>query len=326
MSKRFRAIFFSHSSSSSKEINFSTLHISAFLVLVLAIMASITAFGVIVVSEYLYSYRLDLLRQEKNDMNRNLVELNETIQDLQQRINGLYAKDDELRTMIDIEPIDPSLREVGTGGGIDVASNKSEFFFTEQELLSDINPALEKLRMQIGLQEESFWEIQEGIEEHKEWLRYYPGARPVDGGRIVSVFGRRRDPFDPTKYEFHEGLDIGGLPVGHPIHATADGVVIAVEKRAKNSKTGLGLYVKIDHKAEKFGWVTKYGHLSKVMDNIKVGSVVKRGDKIGELGNTGRSEAPHLHYEIVYYDAKNGKKTSIDPREAHLNPRAYTYR
>lgn len=320
MSGKFRAILFSHTSASTKEFNFSTFHIISLILLIAAVMASVTAFGVIVVSEYLYSYRLDLLRQEKNEINKNLIELSTTMQDLQNRIGDLYAKDDELRTMIDLEPVDASLREVGTGGGIDIASNKSEFFFTEQELLTDISPVLDKLRMQIALQEESFGTIHDGIEEHKEWLRYYPGGRPLDGGKIRSDFGMRWDPFDKSKREMHYGIDLGGLPVGTAIIATADGRVIGVERRPS---TTLGLYVKIEHKTDKYGWITRYGHMSKIERHIKVGSIVKRGEKIGELGNTGRSEAPHLHYEILALDPRTGKYVAIDPKLAHLNPSAY---
>ncbi len=323
MSKRFQAVLFSHSSSSSKEINFSAFHIFVFSFLVFSVIASVTAFGVVVVSEYLYSYRLDLLRQEKSDINKELVGLNTTITDLQSRLSSLYDKDNELRTMVALEPVDPSVREIGTGGSTDIPSNQSEFFFTEQELLTDLNPLLERLNMQIALQEESFSSIQDGIEQHKEWLRFYPGGYPVEGGRIKSVFGRRQNPWNESEYEDHWGLDIGGLPVGTPIHATADGRVVKAERNIRNSKDGLGFYVKLEHMSEKYGWITKYGHLSKIDDSIREGVLIKRGDVIGYLGNTGRSNAPHLHYEINYYDARSGRITKIDPRLAHMNPSAY---
>ncbi|MFC1733332.1 peptidoglycan DD-metalloendopeptidase family protein, partial [candidate division KSB1 bacterium] len=264
-----------------------------------------------------------LLGQEKNEINNKLMEVNATINDLQNRIGYLYEKDDELRYMSAMELPDPSLREFGTGGAEDVSTFKSEFFFTEQELLQDQNPALEKLLAQVSMQEESFFAIQEGIESRKEWLRFYPGGYPVDGGRIRSGFGRRPDPFDSKHMEDHWGLDIGGLPVGTPVKTTADGRVVQVERRRTNSKEGLGLFVKIEHFSETEGWITLYGHLSEVDPNIRVGTEVKRGDVIGKLGDTGRATAAHLHYEIRQVDMLTGKESKMDPRIAHINPYAY---
>lgn len=329
MHKRYRAVLFSHTTSSSKEINFSSFYVFLVCFMFFTVFASITAVSVHVVSEYLYSYRLDLLRQEKNQLNEELRELNSTISNIENRVSRLNEKDDELRILVNLDPLDPTIREVGIGGGEDIAANKSEFFFTEQELLSEITPKLEKIRLRVALQEESFIVIEDGIEENKEWLRYYPGARPIEDGRIRSPFGRRPDPFDESKTEMHKGLDIGGLPIGTPIYATADGVVVAVERRVSRSRSGLGLYVKLEHKPDKFKrvwWETKYGHLSKIENHIKVGTRVTKGDKIGELGRTGRVNGPHLHYEIVQVvpDKRNGfKKTAIDPQIAHINMNAY---
>ncbi len=78
-------------------------------------------------------------------------------------------------------------------------------------------------------------------------------------------------------------------PRGTPIYATGDGVV----KRADNRSTGFGKHIRIDHG---FGYVSIYAHLFKY--NVRRGQRVKRGDLIGFVGSTGRSEAPHLHYEI----------------------------
>jgi murein DD-endopeptidase MepM/ murein hydrolase activator NlpD len=78
-------------------------------------------------------------------------------------------------------------------------------------------------------------------------------------------------------------------PKGSPIYATGDGRV----KRADNNSSGYGKHIRIDHG---YGYTTLYGHLSKY--NVKRGQRVKRGDLIGFVGSTGRSEAPHLHYEV----------------------------
>jgi murein DD-endopeptidase MepM/ murein hydrolase activator NlpD len=84
-------------------------------------------------------------------------------------------------------------------------------------------------------------------------------------------------------------------PTGTPIYATGDGVV----KNADNSLSGYGNHIEINHG---FGYVTLYAHLSKY--KVRAGQKVKRGDVIGYVGSTGRSEGPHLHYEVI----KDGEK------------------
>ena len=104
----------------------------------------------------------------------------------------------------------------------------------------------------------------------------------------TSSYGMRKDPFTrrPT---FHQGLDFGGKR-NTPIVAAADGKVILAGRNG-----GYGKSVEIDHG---HGFVTRYGHLHKL--NVKRGQIVKKGDKIGGMGSTGRSTATHLHYEVHF--------------------------
>ena len=104
----------------------------------------------------------------------------------------------------------------------------------------------------------------------------------------TSSYGLRKDPFTkrPT---FHEGLDFGGQR-STPIVAAADGKVIFSGRNG-----GYGRSVEIDHG---HGFVTRYGHMHKL--NVKRGQIVKKGDKLGGMGSTGRSTATHLHYEIHF--------------------------
>ncbi len=104
----------------------------------------------------------------------------------------------------------------------------------------------------------------------------------------TSSYGLRKDPFTkrPT---FHEGLDFGGRR-DTPIVAAADGTVIFAGRNG-----GYGRSVEIDHG---HGFVTRYGHMHKL--NVKRGQVIKKGDKIGGMGSTGRSTATHLHYEVHF--------------------------
>jgi murein DD-endopeptidase MepM/ murein hydrolase activator NlpD len=100
----------------------------------------------------------------------------------------------------------------------------------------------------------------------------------------------------------HDGLDFTA-DVGNAIHATGDGIVSRVL-----FSPSYGNVIDIDHG---FGYLTRYAHLSKIL--VTQGMQVKRGDKIGLSGNTGRSTGPHLHYEVRYYGtAMHPKKYYVD--------------
>ncbi|MFC1554448.1 peptidoglycan DD-metalloendopeptidase family protein [candidate division KSB1 bacterium] len=123
---------------------------------------------------------------------------------------------------------------------------------------------------------------------------------PVAPG-VVSHFGWMKDPFTKERVEQHNGTDFRGQ-IGAPVYATANGIVEKAEKKWQKGK-GMGMYVKISHKDGSYK--TLYAHLSEVF--VKEGDKVKKGDKIGAIGDTGRVTGPHLHYEIQQ------KGTPVDP-------------
>jgi murein DD-endopeptidase MepM/ murein hydrolase activator NlpD len=124
-----------------------------------------------------------------------------------------------------------------------------------------------------------------------------PSIWPV-AGWVTSEFGRRTNPFG-GRGEFHTALDIA-TKLGAPIQAPADGIVANVEKRPD-----MGLMIQIEHGR---GIMTLYAHLFRAA--VSKGQVVKRGDVIGYVGNSGRSTGAHLHYAV----SLNG---------VYVNPRKY---
>ncbi|OWU83896.1 peptidase M23 [Oceanicola sp. 22II-s10i] len=114
-----------------------------------------------------------------------------------------------------------------------------------------------------------------------------PFALPVKSSyRFTSGYGYRRDPKTGGR-RMHEGVDFAG-PVGTPLYATGDGVVVHA-----GWQSGYGRLVKIRHE---FGIETRYAHMSRV--NVKVGQRVSRGERIGDMGASGRVTGPHVHYEV----------------------------
>lgn len=114
-----------------------------------------------------------------------------------------------------------------------------------------------------------------------------PFAVPVKSGfRFTSGFGYRRDPKTGGR-RMHAGVDFAG-PVGTPLYSTADGVVVHA-----GWASGYGRLVKIQHE---FGIETRYAHMNRL--NVSVGQRVSRGQRIGDMGASGRVTGPHLHYEV----------------------------
>lgn len=131
--------------------------------------------------------------------------------------------------------------------------------------------------------------LEEAAAEHEVAWEAFPGRRPIDGGRNGSPFGNRIDPFT-HRLSFHPGIDLVA-PTGTPILAAAGGRVIFA-----GPKAGYGNAVEIDHGN---GYVTRYGHASKI--DVQVGQVVLPHELIAEVGSTGRSTGPHLHFEVLVH-------------------------
>lgn len=127
------------------------------------------------------------------------------------------------------------------------------------------------------------------FEDQKVLLASTPSTWPVRG-YLSSAFGNRLDPFTGLQ-DFHSGLDIS-TPIGTKIQTPADGVVIFC-----GQKGGYGNAMVIDHG---YGILTRYAHLAGF--NVKPGQRVRRGDIIAFVGQTGRANAPHLHYEVWVRD------------------------
>jgi murein DD-endopeptidase MepM/ murein hydrolase activator NlpD len=132
------------------------------------------------------------------------------------------------------------------------------------------------------------------LADQKAFLAALPTRHPATG-YFTSGFGVRRSPFG-GRDKMHEGLDIANQP-GTLVFSTADGTVVFAE-----SKPGYGQTVIIDHG---YGLETWYGHNRKL--RVSKGQKVHRGETIAELGNSGRSTGPHVHYEVRVHG------TPVDP-------------
>jgi murein DD-endopeptidase MepM/ murein hydrolase activator NlpD len=117
-------------------------------------------------------------------------------------------------------------------------------------------------------------------------IKATPNLWPIEG-RLISPFAERTDPFS-GEGAFHKGVDISAL-TGTPVHCAAEGVVVLAEPVSG----GYGRLVIVDHGG---GVQTYYAHLSKI--SVHTGQEIRRGELVGAVGATGRTTAPHLHYEV----------------------------
>jgi murein DD-endopeptidase MepM/ murein hydrolase activator NlpD len=120
-----------------------------------------------------------------------------------------------------------------------------------------------------------------------------PSLAPIEGmsaAQLTSGFGDRVNPFHKGTYH-HEGIDLT-YPRGTPVVAAGTGTVSAVKR--SELQAGYGNYIEIDHG---HGFVTRYAHLEEIV--VRSGQHLEKGTKIGTVGNSGGSIAPHLHYEIL---------------------------
>ena len=144
---------------------------------------------------------------------------------------------------------------------------------------------LDQVNQATAAQQQSFESLLEGLKDRRSLLAATPSLRPA-AGWVSSEFGYRVSPFTGRR-ELHRGMDIANH-IGTPIIAPADGVITHAEKQWL-----IGNMITIDHG---YGMGTRYGHLDKIL--IKKGERIKRGQKIGLMGNSGRSTGPHVHYEV----------------------------
>ena len=205
---------------------------------------------------------------------------------LQARNNEIFAKLEEAVT-VSMEPLDKMFREAGMSPD-DLLNQVRRGYSGQGGPLSPLS--LSTKSVEASADERRANAILQGLDRMNLYrLAAFkaPFAMPVKGNfRWTSGFGYRRDP-KGAGTRMHEGTDMAGA-YGLPVYATADGVVVHA-----GWDSGYGRLIKIKHE---FGIETRYAHLSAI--RVNVGDRVSRGDRIGDMGNSGRSTGTHLHYEI----------------------------
>ena len=248
-----------------------------------------------ILSHALYEKRLNEFKSNYSLISNNLKQLQNKLRELDDKVIIIEEKDRALRTYAGMPEIDIDIRKLGTGGHVlqsNILSDNLAPAINEELIALELD--IENTSRYVNLELDSYRSIYKKVKEDLSRISKIPSIRPVKGGFLNSSFGYRKDPID-NEIRFHQGQDIT-VKSGTPVYAPADGIV----KRAYYAG-GFGNHIKLDHGN---GYTTLFAHLSKI--KVKHGQNVNRGDVIGLTGNTGRSTAPHLHYEIHHYgESKN---------------------
>jgi murein DD-endopeptidase MepM/ murein hydrolase activator NlpD len=230
---------------------------------------------------------LQHLRKESNIQKTQLIALCKEIQQSNQKIATLQEFDHKLRIMTNLQPSGEQDQFLGVGGS-NMSTLKPDYQLEDVHsgLIHQMHEAIDGLNTEIAMTALSQNELSRFLEEQKSLLACTPSLAPTNGW-YSSGFGYRISPFT-NKREFHKGLDIA-TGIGTPIIAPADGLVVFVGREGN-----YGRMIAINHG---YSMKTRYGHLYKSL--VKKGDRVKRGQVIAQVGKSGRSTGPHLHYEVL---------------------------
>lgn len=251
--------------------------------------------------------RIAVAQQQLDQLRRELLFDQQQLQAFYGYSNGVFQEQAKQAGLLQAR----IARLEALGGRLaDLASFEEEFDFysapavggpediLEHDPMSqaDIRQALVQLNLHLDRREQELKAIDGLLSDRQLQQERYLAGRPVSSGWLSSQYGKRIDPFH-GRTAWHRGVDFAGKP-GSDILAVASGVVVW-----SGDRYGFGTMVEINHGN---GFVTRYAHNSQ--NNVRIGDVVTKGQVIAQMGSSGRSTGPHVHFEVL----KNGQQ--VDPR------------
>ena len=251
-----------------------------------------------------------LLKKQNAEWCSKMEVMNRQLDGYEDALAALQMRDDDIyRSIFGMHEIPAEVRNAGFGG-----VNRYAYLdgMNSGSLLKSTTVRMDVLTKMSYVQSKSFDEVAHLSKRAGDMASCIPAIPPINPDkskyRLSSSFGYRVDPVYGRSAR-HAGVDFAMKP-GNPIYSTGDGVVESV----KFEFFGYGNQVVIDHG---FGYKTRYAHLKNI--GVVEGMKVKRGECIGESGNSGKSTGPHLHYEVIYkgspVNPANYYDLSITPEE-----------
>ena len=241
----------------------------------------------------------EVVSKQIKDNDRKLKKINDIL------VSNQKKSDKIVKVLFDTKGLSRESRKAGSGGELDNDSNKINIDNSDiqnlynKSLLND--NIINKLFKKVNIESIYLSNIETKFNSNIKYWSSIPSRMPMDikrGIYISSYYGYRDDPFS-DKRQFHAGDDFSAK-IGTPVKSTGDGIVSKAQFDSR-----FGNFIEIDHG---YGFKTVYAHLKDGL-LVKKGDKVNRGQSIAYLGNTGRSTAPHLHYEVKF------KNKTVNPRK-----------
>lgn len=271
---------------------------------VIGFVFTVLAFATFYFLMYTKVFNMDLpktarLKKQNEEWVARFEVLNHSMDAAESSLDGIEKRDDDVyRSIFGLSEVPEEVKKAGFGG-------VNRYAYLDELggsfLLKQTVKRLDVLTKRAYVQSQALDEVSvvsKHVDKLASCMPSVSPIKPVIGSyRISSPFGYRYHPIQHKRI-FHEGVDFATGKVGPEIYCTGDGVV----EKIKYNFFGYGNEVVIDHG---FGYKTRYAHMQKI--TVNRGDVLKRGQLIGTVGNTGASTGPHLHYEVIY----RGKQ--VDP-------------
>ena len=282
----FNILIFGHKASNTRHLKIRKKTVKISFYLIGFALLSTTFFFCDYIQVKKKAFELSRLRQETQNQRSQIQFFSARIEDLEKQLSKLKEFDKKIRIIANLERGQETAPSMGMGGPSpsdirDKLKKEKDDAGLVQQMKSDV----ERLQSEAMSREDSLSELEKLLQVKREMLSHTPSVWPVQGW-VTSGFGYRTNPFTGLT-QMHEGLDISNR-VGTPVIAPANGIVSDV-----GNDIAQGKVVVLFHG---FGMASSYSHLSKVL--VRVGQRVKRGDKIAEVGMSGKTTGPHLHYVV----------------------------
>jgi murein DD-endopeptidase MepM/ murein hydrolase activator NlpD len=282
----FNILIFGHKSSKTRHLRIHKKTFKIVLYLLAFALLSTTFFFCDYIQVKKKAFELGRLREETQTQKFQIHFFSARIEDLEKQLSKLKDFDKRIRIIANLERGQETSPFMGMGGpSPSDIREKLRIEKDEKGLIQQMRSDVERLQSEAVTREESFSELEKLLLTKKDMLTHTPSIWPLMGW-VTSGFGFRTNPFTGLT-QMHEGIDISNR-IGSLVVAPSDGIVSDIGDD--------WVYGKILVISHGFETNTRYGHLNKVL--VKVGQQVKRGDKIAEVGMTGKTTGPHLHYEV----------------------------
>lgn len=279
-------LIFGHKTSRTRHLKIRRKNVKVGLYLSAFVLLSVTFFFCDYIQVKKKAYEVARLREQTEVQKSQIHFFSSKIDELEKQVSKLKDFDKRIRIIANLERGQETTALMGMGGPS--PSDLREKLRNDRDdkgLVQQMKIDVERLQSEATSQETSLSELEKVLQTKREILAHTPSIWPVQGW-VTSDFGFRTNPFTGLT-QMHEGIDISNR-VGTPVVAPANGFISDI-----GNDWGHGKFLVISHG---FGMTTRYSHLNKVL--VKTGQKVKRGEKIAEVGTTGKTTGPHLHYEV----------------------------